>query len=49
MNALLALGATGCAVAIVAGEDLRGLFLLLLVSPPGNMFVLLIGERTCRS
>ena len=45
MNALLALVATGCAVAIVAGEDSEGLFLLLLVSAAvlGNMFVLPIG------
>ena len=46
MNALLALVATGCAVAIVAGEDSEGLFLLLLVSAAvlGNMFVLPIGR-----
>ena len=45
VNALLALVATGCAVAIVAGEDSEGLFLLLLVSAAvlGNMFVLPIG------
>jgi NAD(P) transhydrogenase subunit beta len=45
VNALLALVAVGCAVAIAAGSESEGLFILLLVSAAvlGNMLVLPIG------
>jgi NAD(P) transhydrogenase subunit beta len=45
INALLTLVAVGCGVAIAAGSESEGLFILLLVSAAvlGNMFVLPIG------
>jgi NAD(P) transhydrogenase subunit beta len=45
VNALLALTAVGCAVAIAAGEESEALFIAILVSAAilGNMFVLPIG------
>jgi H+-translocating NAD(P) transhydrogenase subunit beta len=45
VNALLGLVAAGCAVAIVAGSESEGVFILLLVAAAilGNMFVLPIG------
>jgi NAD(P) transhydrogenase subunit beta len=45
LNAILLLGAVGCAVAIAAGEESEALFIaiLLLAAMLGNMFVLPIG------